>query len=43
MQAIKLKINDLAALIRRYQAAKDNGQLQDASEATMRAWIDELL
>ncbi len=43
MQAIKLKINELSALIRRYQDAKDNGQLQDASEATMRAWIDELL
>lgn len=38
-----MKINDLASLIRRYQDAKDNGQLQDASEATMRAWIDELL
>ena len=40
---MKMKINDLAALIRRYQDAKDNGRLQNASEATMRAWIDELL
>lgn len=40
---MNMKINDLASLIRRYQDAKDNGQLQNASEATMRAWIDELL
>lgn len=38
-----MNINDLTTLISRYQFAKDNGQLQEASEATMRAWIDELL
>ena len=30
-------------LVERYQNAKNNGQLQTASEATMRTWIDELL
>lgn len=38
-----MRISDLNALIVRYQKAKDNGQLQNASEATMRTWIDELL
>ncbi len=38
-----MRISDLQALIVRYQKAKDNGQLQNASEATMRTWIDELL
>ena len=38
-----MHIGELKALISRYQEAKDNGQLQNASEATMRAWIDELL
>ncbi len=38
-----MKIDGLSSLVRRYQEAKDKGQLQDASEATMRAWIDELL
>lgn len=33
----------LQNLIARYQQAKDKGQLQNASEATMRTWIDELL
>ncbi len=36
----KEKLQDLVA---RYQCAKDKGQLQNASEATMRTWIDELL
>lgn len=31
-----------STLIKRYQEAKDNGLLQNASESTMRAWIDEL-
>ena len=34
---------DISKLVFRYREAKDNGQLQNASEATMRAWIDELL
>lgn len=38
-----MRIDELCALVERYQKAKDNGQLQNASEATMRAWIDELL
>lgn len=33
----------LQELVERYQHAKDNGHLQNASEATMRTWIDELL
>ncbi len=33
----------LQELVDRYQYAKDMGQLQKASEATMRTWIDELL
>ena len=33
----------LQNLVSRYQKAKDSGQLQGASEATMRTWIDELL
>lgn len=37
---IKDKLQDL---VNRYQTAKNKGQLQGASEATMRAWIDELL
>jgi len=36
----KEKLQDL---VDRYQYAKDKGQLQNASEATMRTWIDELL
>lgn len=36
-------ISELNSLIRRYQEAKNNGMLLNASEATMRAWIDELL
>ena len=36
----KVKLQNLVA---RYQYAKDNGQLKNASEATMRTWIDELL
>lgn len=40
---INMRLGELSSLIKRYQAAKDNGQLQNASEATMRAWIDELL
>ena len=38
-----MRIGELSSLVRRYQEAKDKGRLQDASEATMRAWIDELL
>ena len=38
-----MRLGELGSLINRYQEAKDNGQLQNASEATMRAWIDELL
>ncbi|MCR4837249.1 MAG: N-6 DNA methylase [Bacteroidaceae bacterium] len=38
-----MRIDELSSLVKRYQEAKDKGQLQDASEATMRAWIDELL
>ena len=38
-----MKIGELSSLVKRYQEAKDKGRLQDASEATMRAWIDELL
>ena len=38
-----MRLVELSSLIKRYQEAKDNGQLQNASEATMRAWIDELL
>lgn len=34
---------ELKALIKRFRNAKEKSQLQDASEATMRAWIDELL
>ena len=30
-------------LVERFQEAKNNGQLQGSSEATMRTWIDELL
>lgn len=33
----------LRNLVERYQNAKDKGQLNGASEATMRTWIDELL
>ncbi len=36
----KEKLQDL---VDKYQSAKDKGQLQNASEATMRTWIDELL
>ena len=38
-----MRIDELSSLVRRYQEAKDKGRLQNASEATMRAWIDELL
>lgn len=38
-----MKKEELISLVNRYQTAKDNGQLQNASEATMRTWIDELL
>lgn len=38
-----MRLVELSSLIKRYQEAKDNGQLQNASEATMRTWIDELL
>ena len=33
----------LIKLVRKYESAKSSGQLQNSSEATMRAWIDELL
>lgn len=33
----------LQLLIQRYKSARESGRLNDASEATMRAWIDELL
>ena len=35
----KEKLQDL---VKRYQYAKDKGQLQNASEATIRTWIDPL-
>jgi len=35
--------NRLRILVQKYQTAKDNGRLLNASEATMRAWIDEFL
>ena len=38
-----MRIGDLKSLVKRYEVAKANGQLNNASEATMRAWIDELL
>lgn len=38
-----MRKDELNALILRFQNAKERGQLQNASEATMRAWIDELL
>jgi predicted type IV restriction endonuclease len=38
-----MKIDELKALVERYQKAKSNMQLQNSSEATMRAWIDEFL
>ena len=38
-----MRIGDLKSLVRKYEVAKDSGQLDNASEATMRAWIDELL
>ncbi|MCF0218293.1 MAG: N-6 DNA methylase [Muribaculaceae bacterium] len=36
-------VNKLRALVARFQEAKKSGGLQNSSEATMRAWIDELL
>ena len=38
-----MRIGELSSLVRRYQEAKDKGRLQNASETTMMAWIDELL
>lgn len=38
-----MRIDKLTLLVQRYQEAKDNGRLQNASEATMRTWIDEFL
>ena len=38
-----MRLVELSSLIKRYQEAKDKGRLQNASEATMRAWIDEFL
>jgi type I site-specific restriction endonuclease len=38
-----MRLGELSSLVKRYQEAKDKGRLQNASEATMRAWIDELL
>ena len=35
--------NKIEALVARFQEAKANGRLENSSEATMRAWIDELL
>ncbi len=35
--------DNLRLLVERFQEAKNNGQLQGSSEATMRTWIDELL
>jgi len=34
---------NLKLLVERFQEAKNNGQLNSSSEATMRTWIDELL
>ena len=36
-------IQNLQNLVNRFLQAKENGSLNDASEATMRTWIDELL
>lgn len=36
-------IDRLKTLVERFQAAKTNLQLENSSEATIRAWIDELL
>jgi len=33
----------LETLVQKYSTAKAQGQLENASEATMRTWIDELL
>lgn len=33
----------LETLVQKYSSAKAQGQLENASEATMRTWIDELL
>ena len=33
----------LETLVKKYSEAKAQGQLENASEATMRTWIDELL
>ena len=38
-----MRLGELSSLINRYQVAPKNGQLQNAYEATMRAWIDKLL
>lgn len=38
-----MRKDELKALILRFQKAKERGLLQNASEATMRAWIDEFL
>lgn len=38
-----MRIDELKSLVNRYRKAKADGQLQNASEATMRTWIDELL
>ena len=37
------QIEELKNLVRKYSNAKEQGQLENASEATMRTWIDELL
>lgn len=39
----EMRIDELKSLVDRYREARTHGQLQDASEATMRTWIDELL
>lgn len=38
-----MRIDELKSLVNRFRKAKANGQLLNASEATMRTWIDELL
>lgn len=36
-------IDNLKKLVQKYKTAKTNGSIENASEATMRTWIDELL
>lgn len=38
-----MRKDNLRSLVERFSVAKADGQLEDSSEATMRAWIDEFL